>query len=276
MRARVAVPRIAGRTDGPSSLIFINYWLRGIRLARAPWAPWPHRGQSYSGRRNGPSFTSTRVASPLALSHRHCWLRLAPGVLGWARSSKRAAATCLGAGGAGGVCAGEAWRAWGTPAWAAGGQGDARTLGAQPRAEASWKPLPAGLKPAGPTGLGRRVFRPWPQMWALGLARASGPADSWHCEKPQVFEGTPQPPSSVQRLQTPAGGLPQARGVPQPSTASGWQGCWLSPRSWASQTRLRGRGTSSWTASGGGWPAALPTLPVHLGPGHIPCCPQPP
>lgn len=36
MRARVAVPRIAGRTDGPSSLIFINYWLRGIRLARAP------------------------------------------------------------------------------------------------------------------------------------------------------------------------------------------------------------------------------------------------
>lgn len=59
--------------------------------------------------------------------------------------------------GLGGVCAGQAQRAWGTPAWGVGGQGDARAPGAQPRAEASWKALPAGLKPAGLTGLGRRV-----------------------------------------------------------------------------------------------------------------------
>lgn len=79
MRVRVAAPRSAGRTDGPSSPIFINYWLRVIRSACAPRAPWPHRGPSYSGRRNGPSFTSARVASLLALSLRHCWVRSALG-----------------------------------------------------------------------------------------------------------------------------------------------------------------------------------------------------
>lgn len=205
-----AMPRIAGRTDGPSSPFLLITGSVGYDWPVRPGLLGRTAGRAYSGRRNGPSFTSTRVASPLALSHRHCWLR-------WPLE-------CWAGQGAASAQPPPAWGLGvlegsvqerpggpGDPAWAAGGQGDARTLGAQPRAEASWKPLPAGLKPAGPTGLGRRVFRPWPQMWALGLARASGlrtpgTARSLRCLR------APTASSSVQRLQTPAGAPSGSRG----------------------------------------------------------------
>lgn len=78
-------------TDGLSLPIFINYWLRVPRLAPKPQACRP-RGPCYSGRRNGPSFSSLCV-SP--------WLPLRPEVSGseWSpgyrpRRRERAAATC--------------------------------------------------------------------------------------------------------------------------------------------------------------------------------------
>lgn len=119
-----------------------------------------------------------------------------------------------GAGGAGGVCAGEAWSAWGTPAWAAGGQGDARTPGAQPGLRPPGSPSLLASSLQALWGLEGEFFVPAVRGGHLAL-QGPGAADAWCHEKPRVFEGAPQPPSHMQRLQTPAGRFPQARGVPQ-------------------------------------------------------------
>lgn len=91
------------------------------------WLPEPQAPQTLAGPallegREGPSFSSACVC-PASLQPQTVWLSEVPRVLGQARRSERAAATCLGN-----------WGVWG---WRRPG----RPLGPQPRA---WAPRAAG------------------------------------------------------------------------------------------------------------------------------------